>query len=163
MMGPKLGAREYLSHQVPHLVDPVEMLIGRESERRVIERLIAGARVGSSGVLVITGEPGIGKTALVEEATTLAAGMRVLRARGTDAELEVPFGGLLQLLRPALGELDRIPAPQRDALSAALALTTTPATERFAVGAATLSVICRYAEAAPLAVIVDDVQLLDRP
>ncbi len=85
------------------------MLIGREAERRVIEQLIAGARVGSSGVLLITGEPGIGKTALVTEAATLAADLRVLQARGTEAEQAIPFGGLLQLLRPALGELNRIP------------------------------------------------------
>lgn len=141
------------------------MLIGREAERRAIERLIAGARVGSSGVLLITGEPGIGKTALVTEAATLAADLRVLRARGTEAEREIPFGGLLQLLRPALGELDRIPAPQREALAAALALSTTADSphERFVVGAATLSLVCRYAEGAPVAMLVDDAQLLDLP
>ncbi|MEU4394860.1 AAA family ATPase [Kribbella sp. NPDC023855] len=165
------------------------MLIGRDTERRAIERLVAGARVGSSGVLLITGEPGIGKTALVTEAATLAAGLRVLRARGTEAEREIPFGGLLQLLRPALGELDRIPAPQRDALAAALALGTPEpparpsglaggekgrgsrqavagagsAQERFVVGAATLSLVCRFAEEAPVAILVDDAQLLDLP
>ncbi len=139
------------------------MLIGRVSERRVIEQLIAGARVGSSGVLVITGEPGIGKTALVDEAAALAAGMRLLRARGSEAEREVPFGGLLQLLRPALDQLDRIPPPQRDALGAALALSEPAAGDRFAVGAATLSLVCRYAEPAPVALLVDDVHLLDRP
>lgn len=139
------------------------MLIGREAERRAIAGLVAGARVGTSGVLLITGEPGIGKTALVDEAATLAAGLRVLRARGTEAEQAIPFGGLLQLLRPALGELDRIPAPQRDALAAALALGSGSEVDRFAVGAATLSLLCRYAEPAPVAVLVDDAQLLDRP
>ncbi|QNE18489.1 AAA family ATPase [Kribbella qitaiheensis] len=139
------------------------MLIGRETERRVIEGLVAGARVGTSGVLLITGEPGIGKSALVAEAATLAAGLRVLRARGTEAEREIPFGGLLQLLRPAIGELDRIPAPQREALAAALALSSGAAADRFAVGAATLSLICRYAESAPVAILVDDAQWLDRP
>ncbi|WP_112244282.1 AAA family ATPase [Kribbella monticola] len=139
------------------------MLIGRETERRVIERLVAGARVGTSGVLLITGEPGIGKSALMAEAVTLADGLRVLRARGTEAEREIPFGGLLQLLRPALGELAHIPAPQRDALAAALALSPGAAADRFAVGAATLSLICRYAESAPVAILVDDAQLLDRP
>jgi DNA-binding CsgD family transcriptional regulator len=145
------------------------MLIGRDAERRAIERLVAGARVGSSGVLLITGEPGIGKTALVTETATLAAGLRVLRARGTEAEREIPFGALHQLLRPALGELDRIPAPQREALAAALALSTTSEPfstspqERFAVGAATLSLVCRFAERAPVAVLVDDAHLLDLP
>lgn len=140
------------------------MLIGRETERRAIERLVAGARVGSSGVLLITGEPGIGKTALVTEAATLAADLRVLRARGTEAEREIPFGGLLQLLRPALGELDRIPAPQQQALASALALSpSTSPQERFVVGAATLSLVCRFAEGAPVAILVDDAQLLDLP
>jgi DNA-binding CsgD family transcriptional regulator len=139
------------------------MLIGREAERRAIERLVAGARVGSSGVLLITGEPGIGKTALVDEAATLAVGMRVLRARGAVAEREIPFGGLLQLLRPAIGDLDRIPAPQRDALAAALALRSGAAADRFPIGAATLSLICRYAESAPVALLIDDAHLLDRP
>jgi len=141
------------------------MLIGREAERRVIEQLIAGARVGSSGVLLITGEPGIGKTALVTEAATLATDLRVLRARGTEAEQEIPFGGLLQLLRPALGELNRIPRPQQKALAAALALEagSTSPQERFVVGAATLSLVCRFAEGAPVAILVDDAQLLDLP
>jgi DNA-binding CsgD family transcriptional regulator/tetratricopeptide (TPR) repeat protein len=140
------------------------MLIGREAERRAIERLVAGARVGSSGVLLITGEPGIGKTTLLDQAAAQSAGLRLLRARGTETEHEVPFGALLQLLRPALGELERIPSPQRDALAAALALTTPgdPA-GRFAVGAATLSLLCRYAEQTPLAVLVDDAQWIDRP
>lgn len=126
--------------------------------------------MGSSGVLLITGEPGIGKTALVTETATLAAGLRVLRARGTEAEREIPFGGLLQLLRPALGELDRIPRPQREALAAALALSTQEVAgggvspqERFVVGAATLSLVCRFAEGAPVAMLVDDAHLLDAP
>ncbi|WP_371404528.1 AAA family ATPase [Kribbella sp. NBC_00662] len=141
------------------------MLIGREAERRVIEQLVAGARVGAAGVLLVTGEPGIGKTSLLDEAAALAGGLRILRARGTEAEREVPFAALLQLLRPALASLDRIPGPQQSALASALALrpeTATPA-DRFAVGAATLSLICRYAEEAPLALIIDDAHLLDRP
>lgn len=139
------------------------MLVGRDAERRAIEQVLAGARVGTSGVLLVTGEPGIGKTALVEDAAALATDMRVLRARGTEVEREVPFGGLLQLLRPAMGEIDRIPAPQRDALASALALRDGVPGDRFAVGAALLSTVCRYAEPAPVAVIVDDVHLLDRP
>ncbi|MEU8227735.1 AAA family ATPase [Kribbella sp. NPDC048915] len=141
------------------------MLIGRDSERRVIEQLIAGARLGTAGVLLVTGEPGIGKTTLLDEAAALAAGLRLLRARGTEAERELPFAALLQLLRPALTHLDSIPAPQRSALASALALepgSTGPA-DRFAVGAATLSLLCRYAENAPLAVLIDDAHLLDRP
>ncbi|WP_329002641.1 LuxR C-terminal-related transcriptional regulator [Kribbella sp. NBC_00709] len=141
------------------------MLIGREAERRVVEQLVAGARVGAAGVLLVTGEPGIGKTSLLDEAAAMAGGLRILRARGAEAEREVPFAALLQLLRPALSSLDRIPGPQQSALASALALrpeTGTPA-DRFAVGAATLSLICRYAEDAPLALIIDDAHLLDRP
>ena len=139
------------------------MLVGRDSERREIERLVAGARVGTSGVLLVSGEPGIGKTALLDEAAALASGMRVLRARGTEAEHEIPFGGLAQLLRPAIVELDRIPRPQRDALASALALRAGVPGDRFTVGAATLSLLCRYAEGAPLALLVDDAHLLDGP
>jgi DNA-binding CsgD family transcriptional regulator len=141
------------------------MLIGRDAERRVVEQLVAGARVGAAGVLLVTGEPGIGKTTLLDEAAALAGGLQVLRARGTEAEREVPFAALLQLLRPALAELDRIPGPQRSALSAALALGTVDAgpADRFAVGAATLSLICRYAESTPLVLLIDDAHLLDRP
>ncbi|MEV5966719.1 AAA family ATPase [Kribbella sp. NPDC051952] len=141
------------------------MLIGRETERRVIEQLVAGARVGAAGVLLVTGEAGIGKTALLDQAAAHAGGLRVLRARGTEAEREIPFGALLQLLRPALANLDRIPGPQQAALATALALQGGPdiPADRFAVGAATLSLICRYAEEAPLALIIDDAHLLDRP
>ena len=120
--------------------------------------------MGSSGVLVITGRAGHRED---------RARRRGRDARRRDARCCVPaaprpsgrcpFGGLLQLLRPALDELDRIPAPQRDALAAALALSEHAAGDRFAVGAATLSLVCRYAEAAPVALLVDDVHLLDRP
>ncbi|GAA2837696.1 helix-turn-helix transcriptional regulator [Kribbella solani] len=146
------------------------MLIGRAAERRVIEQLIAGARVGAAGVLLVTGEPGIGKTTLLDEAAALATGLRVLRARGTEAERELPFAGLLQLLRPALAHLNRIPTPQQSALSSALALGSaaageggTQSADRFVVGAATLNLLCRYAEDAPVVLIVDDAHQLDQP
>ena len=102
------------------------MLIGRESEQQAIDRLVSGARIGSSGVLAITGEAGVGKTALLRWAEGRLDGFRVLRATGTEPEHEVPFGGLLTVLRPALGLLDEIPAPQARALSAALALSAGP-------------------------------------
>src|SRR6266516_211524 len=98
------------------------MLLGRQAERQDLDRILADARLGRSGVLAISGEPGIGKTALLEYASARAEGMRVLRARGIESEAQVPFAGLLELLRPALGSLDRIPQPQASALSAALAL-----------------------------------------
>jgi len=139
------------------------MLIGRESERRVIEPLIAGARVGQSGVLVLVGEAGIGKTALLDWTASHSAGMAILRATGVEAEQEVPFGGLLQMLRPVLDLIDGLPGPQADALGAAFALRAAPAGDRFAVGAGTLGLICRAADRQPLALLVDDAHLLDRP
>jgi DNA-binding CsgD family transcriptional regulator len=139
------------------------MLVGRERERRVIQGLVAAARLGESAVLVLAGEAGIGKTALLNDAATFATGMRLLRATGTESESEVPFGALLQLLRPALVHLDRIPPPQADALASALALRPGTGGDRFAVGAATLSLLSRFAEDQPLAVLVDDAHLLDLP
>jgi DNA-binding CsgD family transcriptional regulator len=139
------------------------VLVGRDPERGTLRALVAAARVGQSGTLVLTGEAGIGKTALLEDALDAAGGMRVLRATGTESEAEVPFGALLQLLRPALVHLDRIPSPQSAALASALALRPGPEGDRFAVGAATLSLLSRYAEDGPVAVLVDDAHLLDLP
>ena len=139
------------------------MLIGREAERQLIEPLVAGARVGESGVLILTGDAGIGKTALLDWAATCVTGMRLLRATGIEAEQQVPFGGLLQLLRPILGVIDSLPAPQADALAGALALRAGGGADRFAVGAGTLGLICRAAEERPVALLIDDAHLLDRP
>src|SRR3954467_433830 len=138
------------------------MLLGREPERLALDRLLAEAREGRSGVLALVGEPGIGKTARRDCAAARADGMRVVRARGIESEAEVPFAGLAELLAPALGHLDRIPPRQAEALSGALALgPPATGTERFAVGAATLSLLSLFAEEAPLALIVDDAHLLD--
>jgi DNA-binding CsgD family transcriptional regulator len=139
------------------------VLVGRESESQSIARLVAEARIGNSGVVVLTGEPGVGKTALLEYAGSLLEGFRVLRAAGVETETEVPFAGLLQLLRPALDRLDEIPEPQAAALSAALALREGSPGDRFSVGAGTLSLLCRYAEDGPVAIVVDDLQVVDAP
>ncbi|MDX6318132.1 MAG: hypothetical protein QOD35_1532 [Nocardioidaceae bacterium] len=141
------------------------MLVGRDPERRAIGSLMSGARVGDSRVLVLSGEPGIGKTTLLAEAETLVEDMRVLRAQGVESEQFIPFAGLLQLLRPVLPLLDSIPGPQAAALSSALLIEGRPETtpSRFAVGAATLSLLARAAEDAPLAVLIDDAHLLDQP
>jgi DNA-binding CsgD family transcriptional regulator len=139
------------------------MLVGRDLERRTVDALLAGARVGHSGVLVVTGEAGIGKTSLLEYATEQAAGMRVLRATGTESERDVGFGGLLQLLRVTAADLDGIPAPQAQALGVALALRDGVGTDRFTIGAATLSLLTRFSEDRPLAAIIDDAHQLDRP
>jgi len=137
------------------------MLLGREHERHEIEQALARARSGASATLALVGEPGIGKTALLGYVAERAAGMRVLRARGIASEAQIPFGSLLELLRPALAMLDEIPEPQAAALQGALALRRGTAQERFAVGAATLSVLAAYAEQGPVLVLVDDAQWLD--
>ena len=137
------------------------MLLGRAQERHEIEQALARARSGTSATLALVGDPGIGKTALLDYAAGRATGMRVLRARGIKSEAQIPFGSLLELLRPALAMLDKIPEPQAVALEGALALRRGTAQERFAVGAATLSMLAAYAEQAPVAVLVDDAQWLD--
>jgi DNA-binding CsgD family transcriptional regulator len=140
------------------------MLLGRELERAAIERLLADARVGTSGVLVVSGEPGIGKSALLAyaHAAAGAGGMRVLSARGVEHEAAIPFGGLLELLRPVLAHIERLPAPQASALRGALALGPGVRGERLVIGAATLGVLASAAEEQPLCVLVDDAHLLDQ-
>ena len=139
------------------------MLLGRDPERHALDAALADARLNRSAVIVLAGDVGIGKTTLLEYAAEQAgaAGMRVLRARGIESEARVPFAGLLELLRPALGGLEQIPEPQRAALEGALALRPATAQDRFAVGAATLSLLAAHAEGAPVAAFVDDAQWLD--
>ena len=143
------------------------MLVGRQAEQQAIDRLVTGARLGTSGVLAVLGEPGVGKTALLDDAASRLGEMRVLRATGLESEREIPFAMLLQLVRPALGALDGIPSIQADALSTALALPDASGRadgrDRFTIGAAVLSLICRYAEDGPVAVVVDDLQFADAP
>jgi DNA-binding CsgD family transcriptional regulator len=139
------------------------MLIGRDAEREAIDRLLAAARVSTSGVLLLRGEPGIGKTALLEHAAASAAGMTVLRARGVTAEAGLPFAGLSALLHPVIDRIDRLPAVQAASLRGALALGPNVASERLIIGAATLGLLAAAADAAPLCVLVDDLQWLDEP
>ncbi len=139
------------------------MLVGRAAERAVIARLLAGARVGRSGVLVLVGEPGIGKTALLDHAFEQATDARVLRAVGSHSEHGVAFAGLHQVIRPLAGLLGAIPDPQAQALEVALALRDGESRGRFAVGAATLSLLSRAADDSTLVLLVDDAHLLDRP
>src|SRR5579863_8520670 len=139
------------------------MLIGRDRERQRIGAALAQARSGTSATLALVGEPGIGKTVLLGYAAGQAAGMQLLRARGIESEAQIPFGSLLELIRPALVLLDQIPAPQAAALESALALRPGTAQDRFAVGAATLSLLAAYAESRPVAILIDDAHWLDRP
>ncbi|QMW67261.1 AAA family ATPase [Mumia sp. ZJ1417] len=146
------------------------MLVGRARESAAIADLLARARRGSSGVLVVLGEAGIGKSTLLDQTRETAADLHVLAAAGAEPERDLPFAGLAQLLRPVLGHLDTLPAVQADALAQALALQpgergNGPAGpgERFAVSAATLGLVSRAAEDHPLLLLVDDLHHLDRP
>nr|MCW2728003.1 regulatory protein LuxR [Aeromicrobium sp.] len=139
------------------------MLIGRHTERRALARLAAAARVDEAGVLVVVGEAGLGKTALLDELANGVEGLHVLRARGSESEQDLAFGGLDQIIRPLLGLLTDIPAPQARALEVALALRPGEGADRFAINAAALSLLSRAAEERPVMVLVDDAHDLDRP
>ncbi len=140
------------------------MLVGRKSERARIDRLLAGAREGESGVLVLTGEPGIGKSALCGYACAEAGGMRVLRSRSVESEAELAFAALGDLFRPVLDLFDALPPPQKAALDGALAVGPPARGDRLATCAATLSLLAAAAEdAGALLAVVDDAQWLDAP
>jgi DNA-binding CsgD family transcriptional regulator len=139
------------------------VLVGREGERALLDNLIARARGGESAALLVHGEPGIGKTRLLEHAAAGAVDFQVLRARPLEAESELAFAGLSELLRPVLHLSGRIPAPQKAALSGALALGPPVPGDRFAVAAATLSLLAAAAEESPVLAIVDDAHWLDTP
>jgi DNA-binding CsgD family transcriptional regulator len=137
------------------------VLLGRVAECAQVDCLLTASRAGTSGALLVRGDPGIGKTALLRYAAERAEHMTVLAARGVEAEADVPFSGLLELLRPILHCLGRIAKPQALALRSALALGPAAAADRFVIGAATLSVLAAHAEESPLLVLVDDAQWLD--
>ena len=137
------------------------MLLGRADEFERIDRLLASARAGQCGALLVVGEPGIGKTALLAAARERSESMRVLAARGVSSETEVAFAGLLELLRPLLGDLSGVPDRQAEALSGALGIGPPVPGDRFLIGAATLSLLAAAAEPAPVLLIVDDAHWLD--
>jgi len=139
------------------------VLPGRADEVARIDRLVDGARSGVSAALIVCGDPGIGKTALLDEVAATAAGFTVLRARPLQTESELPFAGLADLLRPLLPLLDRIPEPQAAVLSGALALGPPTPGDRFAAAAATISLLAAGAEEAPVLAVVDDAHWLDTP
>jgi DNA-binding CsgD family transcriptional regulator len=137
------------------------VLVGRESEKRLIDDVIAAARAGRSSVVGLEGEMGSGKSALLDHAAASADGLTVLRVRGIQSEAQIPFAALYELLRPTLGRLDQLPAPRREALEGALALRPARPQDRFAVGAATLGLLTAVAEDAPVLVLVDDAHWVD--
>ncbi|MFB7472960.1 AAA family ATPase [Kitasatospora sp. NPDC056184] len=142
------------------------MLYGREREQAAVDALLDGARDGRSGVLVLRGEPGIGKTALLEYAVAAAGdglrAIRVIRAAGVEYEAELPFAGLSQLLAPGLDRLEALPGPQRRSLEGSFGLVeATGGADRLLTGLATLGLLAELAADQPLLCVVDDVQWLD--
>src|SRR5580704_3666510 len=139
----------------------VAELRGRRRELGFLDRLIGAVRAGESQVLVLSGEAGVGKTALLDYVAGHAAGCRVVRAVGVQSEMELAFAGLQQLCKPLLDHLGRLPGPQGEALQTAFGLSAGPAPDRFLVGLAVLSLLSDAAEEEPLICLVDDEQWLD--
>jgi DNA-binding CsgD family transcriptional regulator len=139
------------------------MLRGRRAECGVLDGLLEGVRGGRSAALVVRGEAGVGKTALLDYTVESAPDLMPVRAAGVESEMELAFAGLHQLCGPMLDRLGRLPGPQRDALRIAFGLEEGPAPDRFLVGLAVLSLLSEAAGDRPLVCVVDDVQWLDRP
>jgi DNA-binding CsgD family transcriptional regulator len=150
------------SHIPTRTQPPGAQLLGRQRERAVLAGLLDGARGGEGGVLVVHGEPGVGKTALLDWMVEEGRQLRVLRAVGVEGEMELPFAALQQLCSPILDRSERLPDPQRDALNVAFGLSAGQAPNPFLVGLATLGLLSEASEQRPLLCVVDDSQWLDR-
>jgi predicted ATPase len=145
-------------------VSPACSLLGRESELDVLDKLLDDVHA-RGGSLEVAGGPGVGKSALLGEAAARAAdrGMLVLRATGVQSEAFLAFAGLHLLLRPVLGHLDQLAAPQRQAIQAAFGLSDGPAPDMFLTALAVLDLLAESAARAPVLAVADDLQWLDRP
>src|ERR1700749_3357064 len=137
-------------------------LTGRLSERDVLDRFVADVRAGEGRALVLRGEPGVGKTALLDYLAGRASGCLVARAAGVQSEMELAFAALHQLCAPMLDHAEFLPEPQREALRTAFGLSAGPAPDRFLVGLAVLSLLSEEAEEQPLLCLVADHHGLDR-
>jgi len=137
-----------------------EGLTDRRSEREVLDRLVAAVRDGQSRALVVRGDPGVGKTALLDYLVRRASG-QVARASGVQSEMELAFAGLHQLCAPMLGRAGQLPVPQREALRTVFGMSAGPVPDRFLVGLAVLSLLSEVAGEQPLVCLIDDVQWLD--
>ena len=155
MAGPSVTA---VSPTLRHAVE----LTGRRAECDVLDRLVRDVRAGESRALVLHGEPGVGKSALLEYLAGHASGCRVARATGAQSEMELAFAGLQMLCAPMLDRLDALPLPQRDALRTAFGISTGPTPDRFLVSLAVLGLCSEVAEERPLLCLVEDQQWLDR-
>jgi DNA-binding CsgD family transcriptional regulator len=133
----------------------------RRAERGVLDNLVEAVRAGESRALVVHGDAGVGKTALLDYLADRASGCRVARTAGVQSEMELPFAGVHQLCAPMLDRLDCLPVPQRDALRMAFGMSAGPAADRFLVGLAVLSLLSEVAAERPLICLVDDQQWLD--
>jgi DNA-binding CsgD family transcriptional regulator len=146
---------------VPSLAS-ASSLRGRQRECEALERCIAGARDGHGNALVLRGEPGVGKSALLDYLVERSAGCRVGRLAGVESEMELAFAGLNQLCAPLLGDLNKLPDPQRDALATALGLSSGPPPSQFLVGLAVLTLLAEVGEEQPFVCAVDDAHWLDQ-
>jgi DNA-binding CsgD family transcriptional regulator len=135
--------------------------LDRVSEREALDLVLAQARSGQSGVLVLRGEAGIGKTALLRYATDRASEFRIAQSTGVEAEMELPFAGIHQICAPLLDRIEILPQPQQDALGVALGLASGDVPNRFLVGLAVLGLLSAGAEHQPLLCLVEDAQWLD--
>jgi DNA-binding CsgD family transcriptional regulator len=142
--------------------EPAVQLLGRQRERDVLDRVLEAAREGHGGVLALYGEPGVGKTALLDYAAEAGADCTVVRAVGVEGEMELAFAAVQQLCSPSLHLMDRLPEPQRVALEVALGLSAGPPPNTFLVGLAVLNLVSEAADEQPLLCLVDDAQWLDR-
>src|ERR1700754_1492097 len=133
---------------------PSSGLVDRVKERDALDRFVAGVRAGQSRVLVLRGEAGVGKTALLRHLSGAAEGCRIARAAGVESEMELAFAGLHALCSPMLDRLGRLPGPQRDALNTAFGMSAGPPPDRFLVGLAVLSLMAEVAEEQPLVCVV---------
>jgi hypothetical protein len=137
-------------------------LTNRDSERAVLDRFVARVRAGEGQALVVQGEPGMGKTMLLDYLAGQAEGCRMARAAGVQSEMELAFAGLHQLCAPLLDHARRLPDPQNDALRTVFGLSAGPTPDRFMVGLAVLSLLSEAAGEQPLICVIDDEQWLDR-
>src|SRR3954451_9166647 len=137
-------------------------LLGRDAENEMFDELLTSARSGTSGVIVLRGGPGVGKSAVLQHAVGRAKDMRIIRALGVESEMELTFAAVHQVCAPLLGLLPKLPAPQSEALATAFGARIGPPPDRFLVGLSVLSLLSLAAEDQPLFCVVDDAQWLDR-
>src|SRR5258705_1921472 len=141
---------------------PAAALVGRQRERGVLDRVLEGAREGQGGVVAVYGEPGVGKTALLEYAIEAGRNLRIARTSGGEGEMELASAALQQLCAPSFDLLEHLPQPQREAMEVALGLSAGRPPNPFLVGLAVLNLLSEAAEQQPLLCLVDDAQWLDR-